>query len=120
MPKEGIKFDYDLQANEELKEQDRCLICGKQLVCRWTDYSGEGVCISCGCPYQLKWGSDEQKKEGNYPYIGLRDEWIPILKEYWEETHQFTFLGMSFEERTGQAEFNKWLKEKHPELIKKE
>lgn len=32
----------------------------------------------CGTPYNLM---------GETPEIDLKDEWIPVYKKYWEETH---------------------------------
>ena len=116
MIKSGIKSDYDLWANKELKGCEICIVCGKQLRCRWTDYSGEGVCLICGTAYQLKWGSDEQEKEGKYPYCNIKEFFIPILKQYWEEKKTFVFTGRSFRETTGSDEFNKWMDENHPEM----
>lgn len=113
MPKEGIKFDYDLWANHEIKNGNICRICRNPLRCRWTDYSGEGVCLKCGAPYQLKWGSQEQEKEKEYPYLKVKDIWIPILKQYWKETNRFCFNGTSFSERTGVQEFGDWLETKY-------
>lgn len=122
MPKQGIHHDYDLQANaeESAKKESACLICGEIPTYRWTDYSGEAICCNCGTPYQLKCGGDEKEKEGKYPYLNIKDEWIPVLKEYWDETKKFTYNGTSFSEKTGLEEFHEWLKEKHPDLIKKQ
>lgn len=122
MPKQGIKFDYDMMANAEPSAQKeiKCIICEEVPFYRWTDYSGQAVCHKCGMAYQLKWGTDEQKKEGNYPYPGLKDIFIPIFKEYWNETKKFTFLGTSFREDEGMKEFTEWVRKKHPELLEKE
>lgn len=116
MIKSGIKFDYDLEANRELKGNETCIICRNPLRCRWTDYSGEGVCLTCGTAYQLKWGSTEQKKEGKYPYCNIKESFIPILKQYWKEKRTFVFTGTSLTETTGIDEFSKWMDENHPEM----
>lgn len=116
MVKHGVKFDYDLLANEEIKNNPICEICGNPLRCRWTDLSGQGVCLTCGCAYQLKWGTEEQEKEGKYPYLGIKNKFIPILKQYWEEERKFVFTGTSISEDTGLREFYEWLEIKHPEM----
>lgn len=119
MPKYGEKFDYDLAANYQLDGNERCLICDSELTCRWTDLHGEGVCTICGAPYQLMHGTEEQEKEGKYPYLRVKEEYISLFREYWNETHLFCFHGLSFTEDTGRAEFNEWIEQKHPELLKK-
>ena len=118
MPKSGLKFDYDLKANEHVKKENKCLVCESELHCRWTDMNGEGVCLECGCPYQLINGSKEQIAKNEYPYINIKKSWISILKEYYNETQEFVFNGNSFSEDTGRKEFNDWIKEKHSEMIK--
>ena len=117
--KNGIKFDYDLDANKEIKKDNICIICNNELSCRWADYSGEGVCLTCGTPYQLKWGSEEQRKEAKYPYCNLNKKYINIIREYWNDKKTFVFLGRSFNEHTGIKELNEWLEINHPELIEK-
>jgi hypothetical protein len=117
-PKEGIKFDYDLRANLELKGCETCVVCNEPLRCRWTDYSGEGVCLNCGTAYQLKWGSKQQEAEGNYPYCNMKEEWLPVVRDYWEKTHTFVFHGRSMSERTGLEGFWAWVKEHYPEKDK--
>ena len=119
IPKEGIKFDYDLRANLELKGCERCVVCDQPLRCRWTDYSGEGVCLNCGMSYQLKWGSEKQESEGNYPYCNISDKWILIHRKYWDETNSFVFSGSSFSERTGQQNFWEWVEKYYPEMLEK-
>jgi hypothetical protein len=117
--KAGILHDYDLYANLESAAQKGtiCAVCGTSpMRYQWSDYSGEGMCTVCGCPYQLKWGSDEMKKEGAYPYMNLDEKWLPIIKEYWEETRRWTYFGRGFE-RPGMVEFATWVTAKHPEMV---
>lgn len=122
MPKQGIFHDYDLKANEESSAQNQtCAVCGTSpMTFQWSDYSGEGMCTKCGCPYQLKWGSTKMQEEGNYPYLNMNDEFLPIAKEYWEETKWFVCYGMKFGSRPSMSELNKWIESNHPELIKDE
>ena len=94
-----------------------CAVCGASpMSFRWSDYSGEGMCTRCGCPYQLKWGTEEQQEEGNYPYLEMKDEWVPIAREYWEQTHAFVTYGMSFG-RPGMRELVEWCEKHHPEMV---
>lgn len=121
MPKYGIYHDYDLHANlEKTAQEQTCAICDTQFMrFQWSDYSGEGMCTRCGCPYQLKWGTNEQKAEGNYPYMTLRDDVVPIAREYWRETGNFVYYGTSMGRKPGMREFVQWCKKNHPEILEK-
>lgn len=71
----------------------KCIICGTQPTkFTWTDFYGEAICLTCGCPYQLLPPAGAEKKE--YPSCNLDPEFIPWLKRYWEETHRFANLGI--------------------------
>ena len=120
MPKFGILHDYDLMANNEPSAKGQtCLICDVYpVVYQWSDLNGEAMCRQCGTPYQLKNGSDSQIKEGNYPYLNLDPEWLPIIREYWLETQQFTHFGLTFGPRLGVEKFTKWVDKNHPEMAK--
>ena len=120
MIKQGILHDYDLHANlEESSKMPKCAICDSYpMIFQWGDYSGEAMCIQCGCPYQLKWGSDKQKEEGKYPYLNLRDSFILVAKQYWNEKKKFVCYGMMFGPQPGMTELILWLKENYPEFIK--
>ena len=99
-----------------------CVICGTDpMSIHWTDFSGEASCSECGMPYQVKWGTEEQQKEGKYPYIKIKDILIPHLKEYWETTGKRARTGTYIfvddypgliEER---KQFSTWLDQHHPE-----
>ena len=119
MPKQGVKFDYDLQANDETGVPKKCIICGEENpVVRLTDASGEAICTICGFPYQVKWGTKKQEQEKAYPYVCIKPKWIPIMKQYWDETKQFCFHGRSFREDTGKQAFWEWVKLHHPDKMK--
>jgi len=120
MPKEGIVFDYDLRANEHLKPGAVCEICGAALWCRWTDRHGEGVCLTCGAPYQILQYGEDDKLMDLPPKLNLKPECIPVVKAYWAETKRFVFYGTSINETTGLREFADWVKAKHPEMLKPE
>ena len=119
MLKSGILHDYDLMANNEKSAQRAdfiCIICGASPpTYQWSDYSGEAMCIKCGCPYQLKWGSEAQKEEDNYPYLNLNPDLVPIVRAYWEETKQWTCFGTMLDGQPGAAEFNAWYKKNYPD-----
>ena len=115
--KMGVLHDYDLMANAEPSAQGQvCVVCGDNPVSyQWSDYSGQAMCRSCGTPYQLKWGSDEQVAEGAYPYLSLKPEWVPVVREYFRETGRFTCFGMMMGPRPGLREFNEWADARYPD-----
>jgi len=115
--KYGILHDYDLMANREPSANKvTCAICGKSPVTfQWSDFSGEAMCSRCGCPYQLKWGSDAQEKEGKYPYLNLSENFLPIAQEYWNKYNKFVCYGRMLDARPGWKEMLNWLKENYPE-----
>lgn len=120
MTKHGILHDYDLLANREASASGQtCAVCGDSpMTFQWSDYSGEAMCTQCGCPYQLKWGSEEQQAEGKYPYLRFKAEFLPIAKEYWDTFHRFIYYGMSLDSKPGYHGLISWLKGNHPEWIK--
>jgi len=101
-----------------------CEICGNIFVGNWTDFHGQATCNVCGAPYQLKdyHGASPEEK---YPYITLKPDFIPIFKEYWEQTRKRCRLGtfLLLRDYPGvleeQEDFKNWLKEKHPEWLQK-
>lgn len=119
MMKYGILHDYDLLANEESSSQGvTCAICDTHNTSfQWSDYSGEGMCSNCGCPYQLKWGSAQQRDEKKYPYLSMREIYIPVAREYWAETKRWVCYGIRLSGQPGMNELISWMKEKHPELV---
>lgn len=119
MAKHGILHDYDLHANHEpsAKEQS-CAVCGESpMTFQWSDYSGEAMCVRCGCTYQLKWGSKEMEEEGEYPYLTLKEEFIPVAREYWQSKSRFVCYGMMLGPQPGMSSLAAWLREHHPELL---
>jgi len=120
MPKLGILHDYDLMANnEESAVNQTCIICGASpITFQWSDYSGEAMCTQCGYPYQLKSGTDLQQKEGAYPYVNLKEEFIPVAQEYWQEKKAFVCYGTMLGPQPGMSNLVAWLKKTHPEFIK--
>ncbi|MFA5573071.1 MAG: hypothetical protein WDA42_08175 [Candidatus Bathyarchaeia archaeon] len=97
---------------EQSAKNNTCVICDTTpVIYQWSDYHGEAMCSRCGCPYQLKGGSKEQEAEGKYPYLNLREDFLPIAREYWEETKKFVCYGLMLGRAPGRAEFNEWYEE---------
>ncbi len=116
---------YGSLANAEEFDRERaCLVCDEpRPVFSWTDFSGEGYCVRCGTPYQLKWGT---LKDGEaYPRINIAAEWIPIFRRFWSETNSTngagTFIdGSTYQDQMrGRRVFNDWLRAHESELPKK-
>lgn len=113
---------YGDMANAEQFEQKPCLVCDDPApTYSWTDYSGEGYCVKCGTPYQLKWGKPEGR---TYPYCDIRAEWIPLMRRFWQETGSPNGAGMFMsghdypDQMEGRKKFNKWCKAHESELPK--
>ena len=121
MPKHGILHDYDLMANQETSATNQtCAICeASPMTFQWSDYSGEAMCTKCGCPYQLKWGTEKEQAEDKYPYLNLNSEFISVAKEYWNETHKFVCYGLMIGPKPGYKEMVTWIKKHHPQFIEK-
>lgn len=110
--KMGVVNDYDLMANAEssARKPVACAICdASPITFRWSDLSGEAMCCRCGCPYQLKWGTEAQETEGAYPYLQLRPEVVPVFRRYFAETHRFATLGTMMGPRPGLGDLHDWL-----------
>src|SRR3989304_1898754 len=77
---------YGWKANEEVIRNNRpCLVCDDaEPTYSWTDYSGEGYCLRCGTPYQLKWG--ELKEGETYPRINIIKQWISLFRRFYKDT----------------------------------
>lgn len=108
----------------------KCLVCGEEFMGTWTDYNGEAKCYRCGMPYQIL-GS--HLKEEFLTEHGMKNEdvakkycpdfhIIPMMKDYWNETHNRiplgTYLGHSPIPESEYIAFKNWLsqnKEKYQE-----
>jgi len=100
----------------------KCEVCDNEFVGTWTDFYGEQTCLTCGAPYQLLEPSGA-KPGLTYPCCCLKDEFIPILREYYQETKRRVRLGTFLlpddypgllEERKA---FREWLQLKHAEWL---
>lgn len=119
---------YGAWANLEAFERRACVVCDEaNPTYSWTDYSGEGYCMRCGTPYQLKWG--ELKDGETYPRLNIGAEFVPILRRFWSETGQPNGLGNFFlgfdeypDQLVGRRAFNAWCQAheaEYPDLLKK-
>lgn len=114
---------YGDLANEVVKVVKPCKVCDDPAPrFSWTDYHGEGYCLQCGTAYQLMRGGLPEGTE--YPYCNINDEWIPILRKYWVETHMSngsgTFMGFGDypDQGRGRQRFNEWRDAHKDELPK--
>ncbi len=112
-PKEGRIFDYDLHASDQPSAHNQtCVVCGASpATYQWSDLNGEGMCTRCGTPYQLMNGSDEMRAEGKYPYLNVRDAWVPVVRRYFQETGAFACLGTFMGVRPEAEAFFRWVEE---------
>ena len=103
-----------------------CLICeASPASWTWGDLHGEAMCTRCGTPYQLlryeKDAAGVDQRLDVPPKLNIREDWVPALKRYWEETRAFTGLATIMLPRdypecvAGKRRFNQWLKA-HPEM----
>ena len=105
-----------------------CEICGGPAHFSWTDYHGEAYHVRCGAPYQLLQyepkGPDGKlgKAIDAPPKLKISQTWLPVIKQYWNETHEFMGLGTYMilrdypECARGRERLDAWL-DLHPELI---
>lgn len=120
MAKVGVIHDYDLWANKERSAQGvTCAVCDTPNTrFQWSDYNGEAMCTTCGCPYQLMNGTDAQIAEGKYPYLSLLDTFVPVARKFWKEMRVWVHYGQSFSREDGFDVLNPWIEKHHPELIR--
>lgn len=96
----------------------KCEVCGKENPAfAWTDTHGVAQCYQCGTPYVLyhyEGEGDERRRVEREPEITVRAEWIPLLREYWEQTRRIIPGGHSFQggqelaTRADAEAFNTW------------
>lgn len=90
-----------------------CEVCERNLVGNWTDLNGEIECMSCGAPHQIL-----RDPKG----CNLNEEFIPIVREYFNETGSACGLGCYCGTRPLRVQeqydgFLAWMKVRHPELL---
>jgi hypothetical protein len=123
------KYGHEANNTQGAAARKTCVVCDDPSPhYTWTDYSGEGICMRCGTPYQLKWGSDKQVSDGMYPYLNVREEAVPMFRRYFAETNSSwgggTYLGLRDYPEIADArqQFNHWWdahKDEYPDLQKK-
>jgi hypothetical protein len=99
----------------------KCEICSKENTqFSWTDTHGVAQCYQCGTPYVIlhyEGEGDELKRVDKEPEIAVLREWVPLLREYWEQTHRIIPSGYSFTggyeraSRGDQKAFQTWAEE---------
>lgn len=106
---------YGYMANAEKVEASPCLVCDDPTPAySWTDYNGEGYCVKCGTPYQLKNGTLEEGQ--TYPRCNISEKWIPRMREFWQEkkvpngTGTFLLPQDYPDQMRGRITFNEWRK----------
>jgi len=103
---------YGHLANQVADRAFVCEICGESQGFNWSDRHGEGMCNSCGAPYDLL---EKPHK------LCLKPEWVPVLKRYWNEEKRYMGLGSIMiwddypEAAKGRKALNEWI-EAHPDL----
>lgn len=97
-----------------------CLVCDDpEPTFEWSDLHGEGCCSRCGTPYMLL----RDGRRLPQPECCMVPEIIPVLREYWEHTHERNALGTYIvasdypEELPRREAFDRWMDEHHPELV---
>jgi len=70
---------------------DNCKLCEEPLSFRWTDTHGVAVCSNCGLPYTVYHYDDDKQRIEKPPSVAIKESWIPIGKQYWEEYHRMVF-----------------------------
>ena len=69
-----------------MAENMTCKICdSKRLGFVWTDRHGVGACINCNNSYRI-YHYENDKRVDKPPECLVKEEWVPILRRYWEET----------------------------------
>ena len=75
-------------------EQTTCQICNSPLSIQWSDTHGVGACVTCGLPYRVIHYEDRDGKNVRVdkpPEVAVREDWLPLAVEYWNETHRRVF-----------------------------
>jgi ribosomal protein L37E len=92
----------------------KCEICGWESYVEWTDKHGEAECATCGAPYQILHYDENNKRIEKESSLNIKEEYIPYLKQYWEEKNKYapngSFMGFrSKKQRQAYEDFNEWL-----------
>lgn len=74
-----------------MSDERKCDLCNGPLRFQWSDTHGVGVCCRCGLPYTIfhyEGEGDARQRVEKPPSVAIRDEWMPLTRRYWEETHR--------------------------------
>lgn len=102
----------------------QCPVCDKvNPAFQWTDTHGIAQCYTCGTPTRIYHYEDDNRVE-KPPVAVVRDEWIPLLRRYREDTgciipggHSFTDNPQYERARSSDVRaFNQWCKAHKHEL----
>lgn len=89
----------------------QCQTCGGTFF-EWTDSHGEVSCRQCGTPYQLLVYDESKKRIPDAPFeINMMDNYVPLLRRYWNETRKHMGLGSYWDEKypDNKEAFYQWL-----------
>ena len=75
-----------------MNEPIQCAVCEGELSVRWTDTHGVAACGRCGLPYRL-YHYENDVRVDKPPSIAVKESWLPLAREYWQETRQRVFPG---------------------------
>lgn len=87
----------------------------------WTDTHGIAQCTQCGTPYKLFHYDENHRRLEKLPESIVADEYKPVLREYWAQSHRRIPSGCSFpggQELASQEDeqcFYKWMRERKPQ-----
>ncbi len=93
----------------------KCEICQSELRYTWTDTHGVAQCLTCGTPYRIIHYDAAERVVKRAPEIRVLAEYIPAVRQYWEEHHRMMPSGCSFEggqelaSHEDSAAFYKWM-----------
>jgi hypothetical protein len=102
----------------------KCLICDSiNPGFSWTDSHGVGQCFHCGAPYRIIHYDDKKNRIEKPPEITFKEEYIPLIREYFS-AHQSRIPGGhsfpgGYELATSEEsnKFNDWMEAKLKEQI---
>ena len=79
-------------------ERVKCTICDQEMRgFQWTDTHGIGQCVMCGTPYEIYHYDADKKRVDGPPTCIVRDDYVPILREYWATFKRTIPSGCSFQ-----------------------
>lgn len=72
----------------------KCDCCESELRVAWCDTHGVGACTTCGLPYTIYHYEEvggERKSVDKPPSVAVKTEWLPLARQYWNETKRRVF-----------------------------